>query len=143
MEDDQDSIELVTFTLGMDHIGVTTVSTCDEALTLAGSRSFDLYLLDGLLDSGYSFELCRELREHDPDVPIVFYTALSFPQEVREGVSAGSDAYLVKPFVGDLAETLRRVVNDKKVPTASTNFTNIGPYGPPYPEVSRPRSTHG
>ena len=114
LEDDQDSIELVTFTLGLDQIQVTPVSTCEEALELAMSRKFDLYLLDGLLDSGYSFELCRRLREFDPDAPVVFYTAHGFTQDIKDGVSAGADAYLVKPFAGDLAETLRSTAREKR-----------------------------
>jgi len=119
LEDDLDSIELVTFTLGLDQIQVTPVSNCDEALELAKRGSYDLYLLDGLLDSGYSFELCRKLRAYNPDVPVVFYTALGFPQDIKDGVSAGANAYLVKPFVGDLADTLRGAVREKKKQTVA------------------------
>src|SRR5687768_11547965 len=114
LEDDHDSIELVTFTLGLDQIHVTPVSDFDEALELAKSGDFDLYLLDGLLDAGYSFELCRKLREYHPHTPVVFYTALGFPQDIKDGVSAGADAYLVKPYAGDLAATLRSTVREKR-----------------------------
>jgi DNA-binding response OmpR family regulator len=114
VEDDPDSIELVTFSLGLEQIEVTTASSAEAALAIAGQQKFDLYLLDGLLDSGYSYELCGRLREQDPDSPVVFYTALGFPQDIKKGVAAGADAYLVKPFVGDLAATLRRAVLDKK-----------------------------
>ena len=114
LEDDRDSIELVAFTLGLENIQVRSVSTAEEALELALTDDFDLYLLDGLVESGYSFELCRQLRESNPDVPVVFYTALGFPQDIREGVSAGADAYLVKPFVGDLAATIRHTIEKSR-----------------------------
>ena len=113
LEDDEDTIELVTFSLGLEKIMVTPVSSKDEALDRIRKENFDLYLLDGLVESGYSFDFCRQLREYDPYGPIVFYTALGFPQDVKEGVAAGADAYLIKPFVGDLAETLRKVIAEK------------------------------
>ena len=120
LEDDQDSIELVKFTLGLDGIDVRPVSTFDDALEMAQSGRYDLYLLDGLLQSGYSFDLCRQLRDLDPDVPIVFYSALGFPSDIKEGVSAGADVYLIKPFAGDLSATVRETIAEKKGLAAAT-----------------------
>lgn len=114
LEDDQDSVELVKFTLGLAGMSVTAVDSVEEALRLAKEGDYDLFLLDGLLPTGYSFDLCPELREAAPTVPIVFYTALGFPTEVRQGADAGADAYLVKPFMGDLAETLATIVRDAR-----------------------------
>ncbi len=112
LEDDPSSIELVEFTLGLANMDVVSTASCEEAEWLACSRKFDLYLLDGLLPSGYSFDLCRKLRQTDPRVPIAFYTALGFPSEVEKGGDAGADAYLLKPFLGDLAETLATLIRD-------------------------------
>ncbi len=119
LEDDQDSIELVKFSLGLDGINVRSVSTCDDALEFALKDRYDLYLLDGLLQSGYSFEVCRQLRDLDPEIPIVFYSALGFPTDIEEGVSAGADVYLIKPFAGDLSATLRETIAEKKGLAAS------------------------
>lgn len=112
LEDDADSIELVKFTLGLAGMRVTAAESSDEALRLAGEESFDLILLDGLLPSGYSFDLCPEFRATAPGTPIVFYTALGFPTEIQQGADAGADAYLVKPFLGDLAETLTKIIEN-------------------------------
>jgi len=120
LEDDHDSIELVKFTLSLDGINVRPVSTFEDALEMARSGRFDLYLLDGLLQSGYSFDLCRQLRDLDPDVPIVFYSALGFPSDIKEGVSAGADVYLIKPFAGDLSATVRETIAEKKGLAAAT-----------------------
>jgi two-component system, OmpR family, copper resistance phosphate regulon response regulator CusR len=124
LEDDQDSIELVKFTLGLDGINVRPVSTFEDALEMAQSGRFDLYLLDGLLQSGYSFDLCRQLRDLDPNVPIVFYSALGFPSDIKEGVSAGADVYLIKPFAGDLSATVRETIAEKKGLAAATAAAN-------------------
>lgn len=121
LEDDPDSVELVKFTLAAAGMDLTVVDSPDEVLRLARSGDFDLFLLDGLLPSGYSFEICPQLREAAPDVPIVFYTALGFPDEVQQGTDAGADAYLVKPFMGNLAETLTEIMEGTKRPGHNNN----------------------
>lgn len=114
LEDDADSVELVRFTLESAGIDVAVVDSGEKALQLVKDREFDLFLLDGLLPSGYSFELCPKLRAAAPSVPIVFYTALGYPSEVQQGTDAGADAYLVKPFMGDLAETLLGIIEEAR-----------------------------
>ena len=111
LEDDADSAELVKFMLNAAGMTVTVAESGEEALRLARTTNFDLFLLDGLLPSGYSFDLCPEFRKAAPTVPIVFYTALGFPAEVQQGADAGADAYLVKPFLGDLGETLWKIIH--------------------------------
>lgn len=133
LEDDADSIDLVRFTLESAGMGLTVVGSGEEALRLASDQEFDLFLLDGLLPSGYSFELCPKLRAAAPNVPIVFYTALSFPTEIQQGTDAGADAYIVKPFMGDLAETLTRIIEDsggsnyRTSPEAPDLFSSAAP----------------
>lgn len=127
LEDDIDSIELVRFTLEAAEMRLTAVDSAEEALHLAGEQEFDLFLLDGLLPSGYSFDVCPKLRIAAPGIPIVFYTALSFPDEVQQGTDAGADAYLVKPFMGDLAETLKEIILQRSgsrpaTPTENTDW---------------------
>lgn len=125
LEDDPDSVELVRFTLHFAGMEITVVDTGGDALEMAKDGLFDLFLLDGLLPSGYSFDLCPKLRAAAPNVPIVFYTALGFPGEVQQGTDAGADAYLLKPFAGDLAETLLKIIEDSR----TTGYNN-GPRDP-------------
>lgn len=110
LEDDPDTVDLVRFTLESAGMDVTVADSGDEALAIARDGEFDLFLLDGLLPSGYSFDLCPELRAAAPGVPIVFYTGLGYPAEVQQGADAGADAYLIKPFTGDLSETLADII---------------------------------
>ena len=123
LEDDEDTVEMVTFMLSLSGIDVVTVSSSKEAARLAKSEPFDLYLLDGLLPTGNSFDLCRELRRHDASVPVIFYSALGFPADIREGAEAGADAYLVKPYSGDLAETIQKTIARAKTNAASAGTT--------------------
>ena len=123
LEDDVDTIEMVTFMLSLSGIDVVTVSSSKEAARLAKSEPFDLYLLDGLLPTGNSFELCRELRQYDPKIPVVFYSALGFPADIQKGAEAGADAYLVKPYSGDLAETIEQTIARSKAAVAPARST--------------------
>jgi len=121
LEDDEDTVEMVTFMLSLSGIDVVAVSSSKEAARLAKSEPFDLYLLDGLLPTGNSFELCRELRRHNSSVPVIFYSALGFPADIKKGAEAGADAYLVKPYSGDLAETVQETIA-----RAKTNGNSAG-----------------
>lgn len=57
----------------------------------------DLIVLDILLPDGSGLELCRELKAQRP-IPILFLTALGENQDVVEGLRAGGDDYLAKPY---------------------------------------------
>ena len=72
-------------------------------------ESYDLVVLDLMLPGivGGGMEVCRVIRRHSSDVPILMLTALDSPRRTVEGLDAGADDYLVKPF--HLSELLARV----------------------------------
>lgn len=70
----------------------------------------DVILLDLVLPDGNGLELCRELRAGGLDFPIIAVTARDSVQQRVEGLDAGVDDYLVKPFsVEELLARLRSV----------------------------------
>jgi two-component system response regulator MprA len=77
-----------------------------EALRRAKERPPDLVILDVMLPGMDGMEVCRRLREVN-DVPILMLTAREGTSSQVEGLDAGADDYLVKPFVKD--ELLARV----------------------------------
>ncbi len=82
-----------------------------EALTLDPDYRYDLYLLDVMLPDGNGLELCRRLREFDPDTPVIFFTAKSEPQYKEQAFEAGARAYIGKPALPDeLVETINTVL---------------------------------
>jgi DNA-binding response OmpR family regulator len=111
LEDDKDSRDLVAYTLDQAGINVISAQTTAEALTLASTVDVDLFLLDGLIPNGDSLMLCRELRTLYPLKPIVFYSGLAFKEDIQRGLAAGADAYLVKPYFGELADELLRIIH--------------------------------
>ncbi|MBW4507790.1 MAG: response regulator transcription factor [Scytonematopsis contorta HA4267-MV1] len=74
---------------------------------LANSRSYDLLILDWMLPGKTGLEICQELRRQGKTTPVLFLTAKDTLDDRVEGLDAGADDYLVKPF--ELRELLARV----------------------------------
>ena len=69
--------------------------------------SYDLLILDWMLSGKTGLEICQELRKTDQTTPVLFLTAKDTLDDRVEGLDAGADDYLVKPF--ELRELLARV----------------------------------
>jgi DNA-binding response OmpR family regulator len=73
-------------------------------MTLAQGRKLieeerpELVLVDLILPDGNGMELVKELRESDPDIPIVILTGVDTSESVVRGLEEGADLYLKKPF---------------------------------------------
>ena len=106
---DADSREMVTVLLGYQNVRVTTAATTAEALRLASTNEFDLYLLATRFTDGTGMSLCSALRELHPAVPIVFHSGDAHELDIRQGTEAGADAYVVKPDVDRLASVIRNL----------------------------------
>lgn len=86
---------------------VQTVSTAEDAMALFPAQRFDGFLLDVLLPGQSGVELCRWLRDQGIKEPILMLTARSALHDRLEGLDAGADDYLAKPF--EVAEVLARL----------------------------------
>lgn len=87
-----------------------SVATCrdgNHGLTQALSGSFHLLLLDVRLPGRNGFEVCRELRRHSLDMPVLMLTARGDVKDRVKGLKLGADDYLTKPF--EVAELLARI----------------------------------
>ncbi|MFH7029182.1 MAG: two-component system response regulator RppA [Heteroscytonema crispum UTEX LB 1556] len=74
---------------------------------LAQAGSYDLLILDWMLPGKTGLEICQELRRGGKTTPVLFLTAKDTLDDRVEGLDAGADDYLVKPF--ELRELLARV----------------------------------
>lgn len=83
---------------------VTRLDTAQDALRGAG---FDLILLDLMLPDGRGTVFLKSLRSRGDVTPVIILTALDQVSDRIEGLNAGADDYLVKPF--DLAELSARI----------------------------------
>jgi DNA-binding response OmpR family regulator len=86
---------------------VDVAANGDDALEQVGVNDYDLVVLDVLLPGINGLDLCRQLRAHGATIPILMLTARGgFDQRV-EGLDAGADDYLPKPY--HFPELLARV----------------------------------
>lgn len=69
--------------------------------------NYDLLILDWMLPGKTGLEICQELRKTNQSTPVLFLTAKDTLDDRVEGLDAGADDYLIKPF--ELRELLARV----------------------------------
>jgi class 3 adenylate cyclase/CheY-like chemotaxis protein len=109
VDDNLDNREILEARLGSQ--GYATVSAVDgeEALWAAREHLPDLILLDVMMPKLDGFEVCRQLRADSslPFMPIILVTAKVGLEDVVQGLEAGADEYLTKPF--DHAALVARV----------------------------------
>ena len=106
VEDDQGISDTLRRGLIFEGYRVTVAGDGQEALACARDQMPDLVVLDWMLPGLDGLEVCKRLRAAS-DVPILMLTAKVSISERVEGLDAGADDYLVKPFAFD--ELLARV----------------------------------
>ena len=116
-EDNTDTRELLTVLLQVAGYDVVCTDNAKEALMLAKSEPFDLYLVDGWLPDTSGLSLTKWIREFDKTTPILFYSGAAYDSDLRNALNAGASGYLVKPAdnekllseIGRLIESCRSV----------------------------------
>ena len=86
---------------------VKTCTSGEQGLAQALKGGFDILLLDIKLPGRNGFEVCREVRRHGINVPILMLTARSDVKDRVKGLNLGADDYLPKPF--EVSELLARI----------------------------------
>ncbi|MBS9721057.1 response regulator transcription factor [Tianweitania sp. BSSL-BM11] len=108
VDDDTRIRTLLKKFLGQNGFRVTMAASATDARKLLAGLDFDLIILDVMMPGETGVELTRALRE-EKQVPILMLTALSETDNRIEGLEAGADDYLPKPF--DPRELLLRISN--------------------------------
>lgn len=106
IDDEEDVRSVVARALRADGHAVATAEDLDSARERIVEGT-DLLVLDLRLPDGFGLTLCRELRAEGSTVPILLLTALSHVALRVEGLDAGADDFLAKPFA--IAELRARV----------------------------------
>lgn len=106
IDDEADVRSVVARALKADGQTVSTAADIEAARERV-SEGTDLIVLDLRLPDGFGLDLCRELRAEGATVPILLLTALSQVALRVEGLDAGADDFLPKPFA--VAELRARV----------------------------------
>ena len=131
VDDDPTVSDVVRRYLERADYEVTLASDGSAALDSVASRRPDLVVLDLMLPGVDGLEVCRRLREQDPDLPIVMLTALGDEADRVLGLSLGADDYVTKPFsprelVLRIQSVLRRASPTAEASTASAETVRDG-----------------
>src|SRR6185295_3442803 len=111
VEDERRVANFVCRALRENAYAVDLAETGEKALELALQHPYDSILLDVRLPGLTGIQVCRQLREARIDVPILMLTARTLVEQRVEGLDAGADDYLTKPFaIAELLARLRALV---------------------------------
>jgi len=125
IEDEQEISELIQSQISS--FGFTNVAFYDgkKALDYIQSpeaKNIQLFILDRMLPSVSGLEICKFIRLYNStkNTPILMLTALSTPEQIIEGLDAGADDYMTKPFdhsilLARVRSLLRRRQNTQQV----------------------------
>jgi DNA-binding response OmpR family regulator len=111
---------------GLEEEGYTIVTATDgeKALELLTNENFDLVLLDWMLPKLTGLEVCKAYRLQNKTSPVIFLTAKDTLQETIEGLQAGANDYIKKPFSFDeLVERIKIHFRNK----AEEQVLTLGP----------------
>lgn len=123
IEDDQRVAELIQRGLEEQGFAITLAYDGLSGKKLALQNDYDLIITDIILPKMDGIDVCRQIRESKPDIPIIMLTALGTTDDKVEGFDAGADDYLVKPF--EMRELLVRIRALLKRNTKTANNTGF------------------
>jgi DNA-binding response OmpR family regulator len=101
VEDEAGIVQFLKQGLEEEGYEITSASNGLEGFELIQKGNFDLILLDWMLPKISGLELCKAVRLKNTVTPIIFLTAKDTIQETIEGLKAGANDYIKKPFSFD------------------------------------------
>ncbi len=119
VDDHAELLALLTTSLERDGHRVVAAGTLEDARRAIEGPPFDVIVLDVALPDGSGIELCRQARGAQMDTPILLLTAHAAVDERVEGLDAGADDFMGKPFaVAELRARVRALGRRKGLPGA-------------------------
>jgi DNA-binding response OmpR family regulator len=113
VEDNPETLELLRRIMERDGYETILANDGEKGLNYASRYMPDLIILDRLMPKLNGLQVCRKLKEKENTrhIPIVFLTILDSEQDVIDGLKAGADDYITKPFSPDeLSVRIERVL---------------------------------
>jgi DNA-binding response OmpR family regulator len=107
VEDEKKTASFIRKALQAEGFAVDVCHNGDDAWAAARATSFDAIVLDIMLPGRDGLSLLRQLRERQNATPVLLLSARGEVNERVEGLNAGADDYLPKPFV--IAELIARI----------------------------------
>jgi DNA-binding response OmpR family regulator len=115
VDNDQDMLSFLNFTLEEEGFDTVVVADVDSATNLLDTIKPDLVILDTLSPEQDSLEMLDQIRKHS-NVPIIVLSTEYEAESMREALSHGADDYIrmpfgIRPFIARIRAKLRRAQN--------------------------------
>src|SRR4051812_42810014 len=129
VEDEVFLAKIVSETLQTRGYDVVMEYDGGKAVEIFSKEKPDVCILDIMLPHKNGFSIADEIREKDPQVPIIFLSAKSQTSDVVNGFRLGANDYIRKPFsIEELIVRIENVLKKKSVPQEEPEEVNIGGY---------------
>jgi DNA-binding response OmpR family regulator len=140
-EDDVDTRELIDFVLTRSGYEVVCSASSAQAIELAKTQNFDLYLVDNWMPGVSGTELTEKLRQFDLTTPVLFYSGAAYETDRKAARLSGAQGYLVKPADGDqLIGEVGRLIAESKTTSPSRSLINGGGFDEQYRKYNHENS---
>lgn len=129
VDDEPDILHLIEFNLARAGYRTRSAPDAEEALRELKATSFDLLILDRMLPGLQGTELCRIIRQNPKtaQLPIIMLTARGEVSDRIDGLDAGADDYLAKPFSpAELIARIKAILRRAGGAQAATGVLTIG-----------------
>ncbi len=123
VDDEAEMTDPLSRLLQREGYSVDVAETGDRGQTLAQTHQYDLLILDWMLPGQSGVAICQTLRAQGDTTPVLVLTAKDTIDDRVEGLDAGADDYIVKPF--ELRELLARVRALLRRPAAITSANTL------------------
>ena len=116
-EDDYRLQKNIVYIIKKEYHQVSAVDNGKDALEQALFEQYDLVILDWMMPKLSGIEVCRELRKQGFSGGVLMLTAKDDCSDITQGLDAGADDYLVKPFkIEELLARVRAILRRKDKP---------------------------
>lgn len=123
VEDDDLITEFLKRSLQIDNHKVDFASDGLDGYNMALKNRYGVIILDVMLPMKNGLDVCRDLRENSINTPIIFLSARNSESARVQGLDAGADDYLVKPFSYKELNARIRAVNRRPSPNLQSKIT--------------------
>jgi DNA-binding response OmpR family regulator len=125
--EDDETLSFIT-TDNLNRKGFDVVNAVDgvQAFELFSNDTFDICLFDVMLPKMDGFDLAHKVRSVNKEIPILFITAKTMPEDRIKGLLLGADDYIVKPYnIDELILRIRVFLKRRKIIDHETENQNI------------------
>ena len=132
VEDDENLGRMLTDYLRIKDMKVSWLKDGESGFKAFTEDEFDICLLDVMMPKKDGFTLAKEIRQQSSKTPIIFLTAKSMEEDLKEGFKSGADDYITKPFSMEVLlmriEAIMRRVDEMKNQLAQKKEFKIREY---------------